>query len=383
MVKDYYEILGVSRDATKQEIKRAYRKLAAKYHPDKNKSPDAEKKFKEIQEAYEVLSDDKKRKLYDTYGSAAFSGTGGADNFHDFFNNAGTADFGTNFGDFGNIWDMGSIADFINSVFQGVAGGRTQGEPFWENNFGSKTHGEGVKPTKGDDIILKLRINDALANAGTREKIVYKHYVVCDKCHGTGSKTGKFITCPTCKGRGVVGSSMGFFQMYSTCPQCGGTGQIPEQICDTCKGTGRMLVTEQFTVEIPKGAYNGLTLKFTGGGHVGKYGGPAGDLYVILETYTPDKKVRREKENIYIDFEASVFDVVLGAKHKIETPYGDIEFSIPAGTQPGTIIKVPGQGAYKLGTNKKGDAFIKINVKIPKAKLGTKKIWEELKAKYS
>lgn len=377
--KDYYSILGVSRDATKQEIKKAFRKLAAKYHPDKNKSPDAEKKFKEIQEAYEVLSDDKKRHMYDTYGSAAVSGNGFSGNAQDFFNGFAGND---GFADFNNVWDMGNIADFLNSVFGGFAQGKV-GDSFWNNNVGNHTKkGRGVQPTKGDDIIVRLRLEDALANAGTKEKITYKHYVTCDRCHGTGSQTGKFITCPTCKGRGVVGSTMGFFQMYSTCPQCGGTGKVPEKVCEVCKGTGRMLVTEQLTIDIPKGSYNGLTLKFTGGGHVGKYGGPAGDLYVVLETYNFDKNIRREKENLYIDYDISVFDAVLGSKQALETKYGDINISIPAGAQPGQVIKAAKQGAFKLGTDHRGDAFIKLKVKIPKSKFGTKKLWEQLKKKY-
>ena len=394
--KDFYSILGVSKNATKQEIKRAFRKLAAKYHPDKNKSADAEKKFKEIQQAYEVLSDDKKRQLYDTYGSSAVTGNGFGGNYssyQDFFGSTGFP--GGNgftgsgdFGNFNNIWDMGDIAEFLNSVFGGFAQASSNknvnnGFSGRSGNIGNQNkYGQGVQPTKGDDVIVKLRINDALANAGTKEKVVYKHYVMCDKCHGTGSQTGKFITCPTCKGRGVVGSTMGFFQMYSTCPQCKGTGQIPEKPCEVCKGTGRMLVTEQFTVDIPKGSYNGLTLKFTGGGHVGKFGGPAGDLYVVLETYNTDTFIHREKENLFIEHEINAINAVLGTKVLLKTPYGDIHVSIPSGTQPGQVIKIPKQGAFKLGSNEKGDAFIKVKVKIPKVKIGTKLLWKQLQDKY-
>lgn len=373
--KDYYEVLGVSKNATKQEIRKAYRKLAAKYHPDKNKSADAEVKFKEITEAYEVLSDDKKRQLYDTYGQAGVNSDFGGFSNSDFWGNGAAGQ---------QVWDMGNIADFINSFFGNMSGAYQGkgGDGFggFSQTAGGSTNQQRV--SQGDDLVIHVDIPDEQANKGTTKKITYSHYVVCDACQGTGSKNGEFKKCETCNGRGSVASSMGFFSMYTTCPKCHGTGQVPKQVCEKCKGIGQVVKTEQIEVEIPRGAYNGLTLKFTGGGNAGKFGGPYGDLYVVLHTYIKDKNIKREKQDIFLDYRIDVFDAVMGAKKHVVTPYSEFDLKIPAGITHGTVLKVREAGAFFVNSHKKGDAYVKILIDIPKVKFGTKKQWEELAKKY-
>ncbi len=360
--KDYYEILGVSRNATKQEIKRAYRRLAAKYHPDKNKSPEAEQKFKEITEAYEVLVDDNKRKAYDTYGTADFSNFSGA---------------GSNFSDFDfsqGVWDMGDISDLINDIFGGFG------------NVWSNARGSYKKSTKGEDVVVHIQIPDEVANMGDSYAIKYKHYVICSACKGTGSKTQKFKTCPICHGQGVVNKRMGFFNMFATCSNCGGAGKVPEQVCNVCSGTGKVLKEETLKIKIPKGSYDGLTLKFAGGGHMGPDNSHPGDLFVVIHTVMPKIKggirIERNKSDLYINLPISVFDAVLGAKKELQTPYGVIDISIPKGLDPDQKLVLKNQGAYKLNSNSKGNVIVSFKINIPKPKLGTKKLWEQLRDKY-
>ena len=428
--KDYYEILGVSRNATKQEIRKAYRRLAAKYHPDKNKSADAEQKFKEITEAYEVLSDDQKRKMYDTYGTVGdFSGFGS--NFgQDFWQNVGQNFAGAGGNPYADIWDMGDISSFINDLFGGFAqvwgqsanagtrgtqtGFKDMGDIFGNFNNASGANvsqgasaGQGASASqgasagqktyasqhtnnkqnvhqKGDDVVVHIQIPDEQANQGLEYELKYKHYVICDKCEGTGSETKKQVECPVCKGRGAIGSSIGFFSMYSTCSNCYGTGKVPEKRCSICNGTGRKLVEEKIKIQIPKGSYNGLTLRFAGGGNTGLFGGPAGDLYVVIKTVMPKTKFKiiREKQDLFIEYPISLFDAVLGAKKQISTPYGDFEISIPSGTDYGHKLVVKNKGAYVLDSDKKGDVYIRLIFNTPKPKFGTRKLWETLRNKY-
>lgn len=358
--KDYYEILGVDKNASYEEIKKAYRRLAAKYHPDKNKSPDAEEKFKEIQKAYEVLSDPEKRKAYDAYGQAGVEGFyGGAENF----------------GDYSTVFNMGDISDLFGDLFQN----------FFGHDFGRnyrKTH----RVEQGEDIELNLNLDFKTANEGGEYEIEYERYMPCNSCNGTGSSTGKYKTCPVCKGAGQVSrvgnSFFGQVVFSSICPECKGTGKIPDKVCPVCKGTGRTPQKVKLKIKIPKGAYNGLILKFAGGGNIGKHNGPAGDLYIRLNV-TPPTGFTRRQEHLYTTINIPLPLAVLGGIYTIQTPYGPLKVKIPKGIEHGQIIRIKGYGAYKLNSNKKGDLFIKVNLQVPKRLSKTEKeLWEKLREMY-
>ncbi len=358
--KDYYEILGISKNATQDEIKRAYRKLVAKYHPDKNKSPDAEQKFKEIQEAYEVLSDPDKRKAYDQYGKAGVEG---------FYNNA------SNFNNYETIFNMGDMGDLFGDLLEGLFGASFRGNTRTRQRTTTRQQ-------PGEDIQLNLNLDFDTANNGGEYEIKYKRFVPCKECKATGSKTGKYKTCTQCKGTGhinqVSNSLFGQVVFSRVCPMCKGTGEIPEQICNVCKGSGRVLEEVKLKIRIPKGAYDGLVLRFTGGGHVGPANGPAGDLYIRLNVQTPQGYTRRF-ENLYTTLKIHPALATLGGKTTIQTPYGEADIKIPKATQHGDIIKLKGYGAYKLNSDKKGDLFVKILIDIPKRiSRKQKKLWEEL-----
>ena len=350
--KDYYEILGVPKDATPEQIKKAYRKLVAKYHPDKNKAKDAEQKFKEIQEAYEVLSDPQKRRAYDQYGHAGVEG---------FYT-------GQDFGNFETIFDMG---DLFSDIF----------ESFFGEGFGVRRRRR--QATKGEDIRLRITLDFKEANEGTKRKISYQRYVICQKCHGTGSETGKFITCPVCKGSGQINklqhSFLGQIVFTQTCPRCYGTGQIPEKTCSVCNGSGRVPEKTEITIKIPKGSYDGLILHFPKGGHAGENGGDYGDLYVVLNVKEP-KGFTRRKEHLYTTAKIHPALAVLGGKIELSTPYGPIAVEIPKGIQHGEVLRVKGYGAYKLNSDQKGDLFIRTEIQIPtRLSQREKQAWQKLK----
>ena len=364
---DYYEILGVDKNASAQEIKRAYRKLAAKYHPDKNKSPDAEEKFKQIQKAYEVLSDPEKRKAYDSYGEA------GVEGFSQGFNGAGA-----NWADFGNAFDMGDMSSILEGIFGSFFGGYPGG---FRSGARSQSRARDYAQD-GADIKMEVNIPFEIANNSGEYEVNYKAYVACDKCKGTGSLTGKYKTCDVCKGRGVVQSVrntfLGQIVMQSECRKCHGTGKVPEQVCSACNGTGRVIKSVPLKIKIPKGAYDGLVLRFRNGGHAGLKGGKPGDLYIILRV-KDFKNFTRKKENLYTTVDVPVAKMVVGGVIKLDTPYGEIDVKIPAGIQHGDIIRVKGYGAYKLGEDKKGDLYIKIKALIPKKVSGEeKKLWQRI-----
>ncbi len=359
--KDYYKILGIDKNASYDEIKKAYRRLAAKYHPDKNKSPDAEKKFKEIQKAYEVLSDPEKRKAYDAYGEAGVEG---------FYNGAG------NFNDFGTVFNMGDFGDLFGDLFQS----------FFGQNFTQPHNHSGSQIQKGEDIKLELNLDFQTANNGGQYEIEYKRYTLCNQCKGTGSATGKLKKCPACGGTGQINrigrSFLGQIVFSSTCPQCNGTGQIPEKVCNACKGTGRIPQKVKLKIKIPKGAYDGLILKFAGGGNIGAHNGPAGDLYIRLNV-TPPAGFTRRLEHLYTTIQIPIPLAVLGGEYTLDTPYGPLTIKIPKGIEHGQIIRIKGYGAYKLNSNKKGDLFIKVNLQVPKRlSKAEKELWEKLKEMY-
>ena len=337
--RDYYEVLGVSKSASADEIKRAYRKMAKKYHPDVNKDPDAEEKFKEVQEAYDVLSDDNKKAAYDRYGHAAFDQTGG------FGGGAG------GFGGFGGFEDV-DLGDIFGSFFGGG---------------GSRQRKSG--PMRGEDRFVQLEIDfmDAIKGKKTEIKINYDEQ--CPHCHGSGAKTPNDVqTCPKCGGTGTIRtqqrSPFGTFVNQTTCPDCHGTGKVVKEKCPHCHGNG--YVNKNITVElnIPAGINTHQQLRVQGKGHRGANGGPNGDLYV--EIYVkPHQHFRRDGKNIYITIPISAVDATLGCEVDVPTVYGDVTLKVPEGTQPGTTLRLKGKGVKDLRSDNYGDQFVKIDVKIP------------------
>jgi len=366
MSKDYYEILGVSKDADIQTIKRAYRKLAAKYHPDRNKEPGAEDRFKEVQNAYEVLSDPQKRKAYDTYGEAGVKG------FNQDFDGNSYGGYSYNWQDIGSIFDMGDVSSLFDGMLDSFFGGSINGRSRRKNSA-----------KRGDDIRIELELPFEIGNEGGEKEISYKAYTICPICNGTGSKTGKLKTCTKCGGKGVVQNARSslFGQMIYTsiCDKCEGSGNTPEETCPNCKGVGRTVSTRSIKIKIPKGSYTGVILKFKHGGNAGLKGGENGDLYIALKV-KEYKNYRRDRENLYTSVNVPPYIMTLGGRIKLETPYGLKYVDIQAGSQHGEIVKLKNMGAYKLGEESKGDLYINLNVIIPRRiSSREKKLWEEIR----
>ncbi len=358
--RDYYEVLGVNKSASAADIKKAYRKLVKKYHPDVNKENNAEEKFKEIQEAYEVLSNDSKRSAYDQYGHA---GTAGFD--------AGSAGGYTDFS--GAPFDMG---DIFNSFFGGGMSGGGFGFDFGGGGMRRQDNG-------GSDIRYRIRLSFEEAMRGGDYKIHIEREDHCTECKGSGSSTGKTKECPVCKGTGqerqVRNTILGRMAVMSTCSNCGGTGKVVEDPCKKCRGTGVENIKEEFNIKVPAGAYDGMVLRFRGGGNVGRNGGQSGDLYVEIEVEV-SKNFERRGNDIYSEISIPVYVAVLGENVSVKTIFEDVKLKIPKGTQAGTIFKLKGKGCPILNSkNSRGDHYVRVNVDIPTRITGKeKKLWEEL-----
>lgn len=358
--RDYYEILGVKKDSSASDIKKAYRKLVKKYHPDVNKEDGAEEKFKEIQEAYEILSDDSKRSAYDQYGHAGTAGfnPGGSQSYSDFSG--------------GTPFDMG---DIFNTFFGGNAGFSNFGFGFDGNPRNSQT--------RGSDLRYAIHISFDEAMSGGEYKIKIRRDDVCPKCHGSGSKSGKKETCPVCNGTGqerqVRNTILGTMAVMGQCSKCGGSGEIIDDPCENCSGTGVCSVEESFTIKIPQGAYDGMVLRFRGGGNAGRNGSPSGDLFIELEVEV-SKYFERRGNDIYSEIDIPVENAVLGATISVKTIFEDVKLKIPAGTQPGTIFKLRGKGVYVLNSKgNRGDQYVRVNVVVPKRlSRREKQLWKEL-----
>ena len=338
--RDYYEVLGVSRDASKDEIKRAYRKMAKKYHPDVNKAPDAADKFKEVNEAYEVLTDENKKAAYDRYGHAAFEQGG-----------AGAGGFGGQ--GFGGFEDM-DFGDIFGSFFGG----------------GQSRSRRPTGPQKGEDRYVQIEIDfmDAIKGKKTELKINYDEQ--CSHCHGTGAKNPNDVhTCSRCGGTGRIRvqqrSPFGTIINESVCPDCHGTGKVVKDKCPHCHGSG--YINKNVTVEltIPAGINSHQQLRVAGNGQRGVNGGPNGDLYV--EIYVrPHKYFVRNGNDISISVPVSAVDATLGCEVEVPTVYGDVTMKIPAGTQTGTVMRLKGKGVKNMRGDTYGDQYVQVNVSIPK-----------------
>ncbi len=341
--RDYYEVLGVDKSATKEEIKRAYRKLAVKYHPDRNPdNKEAEEKFREATEAYDVLSDDKKRPLYDQYGFAGVDGMdqgGGAQYSHAFH------DFSDLFGGMG-----GGFEDIFSSFFGG----------------GSSSRRRASDPSQGATLRYDLDISFKDAVYGTKTEIKFQHNETCETCHGSGCSVGSSRkTCPTCGGVGQVRRNAGFFAVQQTCPTCGGTGSVIEKPCPACRGKGVQVKSKRVTLTIPAGVDDGKRIVIPHQGDAGENGGPAGDLVVILHVEN-HQFFERDGQDLYCAVPVTMVQAAIGAT--ITIPSLDdkhIEIKIPAGTPHGKMLRIKGEGVPVTGTTRKGDLYIKIMVQIP------------------
>lgn len=344
--RDYYEILGVSKESTEAEIKKAYRKLAMKYHPDKNKAPDAEEKFKEISEAYAVLSDEEKRAQYDKFGHAGIDGRYSQE---DIFRGA----------DFRGFEDLG---DILSGIFGGGFGG-------FGDIFGGG-RGRRNAPMRGSDLRYDLSISLEEAATGVETTINVPRAENCETCGGTGAKAGTTPkTCPTCHGSGQITSArntpFGRFMSTTVCNTCHGNGQIIEDPCPACKGTGKIKKVKKLSVKLPKGADNGLRLKIRGEGEAGSPGAPAGDLYVMVHVQ-PHKTFERVGDDILYELPISFVQATLGDEVLVPTLYGNVKMNIKPGTQTHSVLRLKGKGMPHLHGSGEGDQLVRVIVQTPK-----------------
>ena len=342
--QDYYEVLGVSRTATADEIKKAYRRLAMKYHPDRNQGDkQAEEKFKQIGEAYAVLSDDQKRAAYDRYGKAgvdpsAAGGFGGRGGFGG-FGNMGGADFSEAFG------------DIFSDLF---GGGRAQGR-----------QSAGPQAYRGNDMRFDLEISLEDAARGCEMDIRVPAWDECKTCHGTGCRPGTSKkTCPTCQGAGVVRMSNGLFHVQQTCPHCHGAGQVIAEPCSDCHGTGHVRTTKVLQVRIPAGINNGQRIRLSGKGEPGTNGGEPGDLYVEIRI-RPHDIFERDGDDLHTVLPISFTTAALGGEIRVPTLEGDTRITLPEGTQSGKTFRLRGKGVANVRTGDKGDLYIHVAIETP------------------
>ena len=334
--RDYYEVLGVAKDAGSDEIKKAYRRLAVEYHPDKNPGDkSSEEKFKELGEAYEVLSDPQQRATYDRYGHAAFDRRAGAyaraSSFHDPI-----------------------------EIFREVFGGGS----IFEDLFGGGV-ADPTQPHRGDDLRYDLEISFEEAVRGTEQEITLAKAQSCGECRGSGAEAGSRVrTCPTCGGRGQVVSSRGIFSIAQTCPHCHGAGRVIERPCKACRGTGRREAPSKIILRIPAGVDSGSRLRSSGNGEAGYRGGPPGDLYVVLHV-RPHELFEREGDDLLCEMPLSFVQATLGAEVEVPGLDGKTPLKIPPGTQPGTVFRLKGKGVKNVQGYGCGDLHVRVTLEVP------------------
>ena len=332
--RDYYEVLGVARDASAEDLKKAYRRLALQYHPDKNPGDQAaEERFKEISEAYQVLSDAEKRRAYDQFGHAATEGAG--------FGGFRPGDFGA-----------GSFNDLFNDLFGDLFGA----------GGGPRAHARG---RRGEDLRYNLELTFEQAAFGAEVTIQVPRHVGCAACGGTGAKAGtRPATCPTCRGMGQVRYTQGFFSINKTCPQCRGEGKFVEHPCPECRGAGLRRETASLSVKIPGGVETGQRLKLTGEGERGVRGGPPGDLYVVIGVKA-HPLFERQGDDVVCEVPISFVKAALGAEIEVPTLDGTVALKVPAGTQSGKVFRLKGKGVPHLSAYGRGDQHVVVKVETP------------------
>jgi len=345
--KDYYEVLGVKKDASSDEIKKAFRRLARKHHPDAGGS---EERFKEINEAYEVLSDEEKRSQYDQYGQyfagGVPPGAGGAGGAWPGAAGGPGAGF-----TYTNV-DLGDLGDLFGEFFSGG---------------GARGATSAKQPRRGRDLTYEIMLSFDEALRGVSTKVEVQRAEKCPTCKGTGARPGTSpATCPTCGGTGRTSQGQGMFAFSRECPRCGGTGQIIENPCAICRGAGRVVKLKPVTVNVPAGATDGGKLRFKGKGEPGEAGGPPGDLYVVTHI-KPHPYYAREGANVVMELPVSVSEAALGTEITIPTPDGQrVKLKVPAGTQDGQVVKLSSKGAPRLNKKGKGDLKVRLKVVVPK-----------------
>ena len=332
---EYYDRLGVSKDASQDEIKRAYRKMSKKYHPDINKEPGAEEKYKDVQEAYETLSDDQKRAAYDQYGPDGANGFGGQGGFGGFDGGAG----------------FGGFEDIFSSFF---GGGATRNPN---------------APRQGDDLQYRVNLSFEEAIFGAEKEVHYNREATCKTCSGSGAKPGTSpVTCGRCHGQGVINvdtqTPLGMMRRQVTCDVCHGTGQEIKEPCQTCHGTGHEKQSHKVSVKIPAGVETGQQIRLAGQGEAGFNGGPYGDLFVIINV-NPSDKFTRDGSTIYYTLNISFVQAALGDTVEVPTVHGNVEMTIPAGTQTGKTFRLKGKGAPRLRGGSQGDQHVTVKIVTP------------------
>jgi molecular chaperone DnaJ len=330
-----YEVLGVTKSASDDEIKKAYRRLAREFHPDRNPGDDAaEERFKDVQTAYDLLSDPEKRQAYDTFGQAGARGFPG-----------GGADMGgVRFEEF----DLSNLGDLLGGMFGGGRRAATR------------------QPIRGNDLETHVRISFEDSLKGVQVRVPVEAETVCSICHGTGAEPGTApITCPQCGGRGVVSDAQGLFAISQPCPRCRGNGTIVEKPCRNCRGSGRERSTKRYAVKIPAGAKTGTRVRLKGKGEAGHNAGPAGDLFVVADV-EPSPLFERRGSDLVLDVPVTYAEAALGASVEIPTPEGPVALKVPSGTESGKLLRVKGRGAPHLKGNGRGDLLARVKVTVPK-----------------
>ena len=350
-MKDYYSTLGISKQASQDEIKKAYRKKALEFHPDRNPdNPKAEEQFKKISEAYEVLSDEGRRRIYDQYGEEGLKGAGA----------------GGGFPGGGGFSSMDEALRTFMGAFGGGGGGRGESIFDFFGGGGGFDGGEEPGSSRGASKKATVRVSFEEAAKGTEKEIAIQNYCACDACSGSGARSKNGIkTCSTCQGKGQVYQNRGFFSMSSICPHCQGAGRIIVDPCKSCNGAGRVKEKQRIKIRIPAGVDNGMRLKMSGYGDAGIGGAESGDLFVYIEV-EEHETFRREGDDVYLDLPITFSEAALGCKKEVPTPLGElVRIQITEGTQNGKLLRVSGKGFPNVHGQGQGDLLIRITVEIP------------------